>query len=125
MTPQEFGEVADKWWAAYNERLDADKVAAALKVEESKLKAQIIDEMLKEKITAIGGAKIRLTMTKEEVPTVKDWAKVHEFIIANDAWDLMEKRIGKLAVQGRWEEGVEVPGVEKFPRYNLSRSQVK
>lgn len=125
MTPKEMGALADAYWDKYHDRLAADKVAAKLKAEESSLSAQLTENMRIEEITTIGGQKVKLELKKELVPTVDDWDKVRKFIIETDGWDLIEKRIGKLACKSRWEADVQVPGVQKFPVYKLSKSEVR
>jgi hypothetical protein len=44
--------------------------------------------------------------------SVQDWDATLEYISATGAWDLLEKRISKIAVEERAEEGVAVPGVK-------------
>ena len=56
---------------------------------------------------------------------VKDWAAVYAHIVETKDFSLLEKRIGKAACKERWEQGVDVPGVEKFPVYKLHESEVK
>lgn len=43
--------------------------------------------------------------------TVRDWESTLNFIRSTQSWDLLERRISKLAVEERAEEGIEVPGV--------------
>lgn len=124
MNATELGELADHYWATQIKRLAADKVAAALKAEEQRAEAAIITEMLSQKITAIGGKSVRLTLPGKPAysPAAKDWTKVYAYIIENDAFELLEKRLGKLACRERWDAGVTIPGVEKFPVWKLSHS---
>ena len=84
-------------------------------------------EMQEQKITAIGGARVRLTLdaTPTMEPMVKVWSSVYEYILETKDFSLLEKRIGKAAVKERWENGVIVPGVEKFAVYKLHESEVK
>ena len=125
MSPKELGALADLYWDVYHRRISADKDAAKLKLEENSYKATLIEEMRMEEITSIGGEKIKLSLSSELVPTVESWEKVYEFIKETDGWDLLEKRIGKLACKARWEADVLVPGVQKFRVYKLSKSEVK
>ena len=127
MTPQELGEKADEFFNKKTERLAADKVAKALKEEESTLEALLISELRAASITSIGGKKVKASIPVEPdyVPAVNDWAKVQAEIIATGDFSLLEKRIGRAAVKERWENGETVPGVEKFPVYKLSIEKVK
>jgi hypothetical protein len=105
--------------------LAADRAAAELKKKEQWLFVQITTEMRKENISAIGGQRVSLTLKKEDVPTAEDWDKVWKYIQESGQFDLLEKRLGKLACKERWENGIEIPGVIRFPVYKLSKSEVK
>lgn len=125
MTSEELGVLADAYWDVYHKRLEADKWAKELKLREDKAKAKLIEEMRLNKLTAIGGQDVRLGLESEVVPVVEDWNKLYEHIKQNDAFDLLEKRIGKLAAKARWDADVQVPGVGKLRVYKLSKSEVK
>jgi hypothetical protein len=125
MSPKELAELGDEFWTVLQERLAADRAAALLKTKESKLQAQIVEEMRKENVSAIGGQRVSLTLKKEDVPTAESWEKVWGYIQETGQFDLLEKRLGKLACKERWENGIEIPGVVRFPVYKLSKSEVK
>lgn len=127
LPPKTLGMLADEFHEARIARLAADKVAAALKTEESRLEATLIDQMIKQESTACGGKKLKVSIPAEPdyKPTVKDWDKVYEYILKTKDFSLLHKRIGEGAVAERWEAGENVPGVEKFPVYKLSRSEIK
>jgi len=125
MNLEELGALSDEYWEVYNERLKADKVAAALKVRENELYAAITQCLRENELTAIGGQKVRLEMKTEFVPAIKDWSRFYEHIQKTGEFDLLEKRPGKVACRARWDLGEEVPGVERFPVYKLSKSEVK
>lgn len=126
LSAKDLGELADAWWDAKNACLGAYKVAAALKLKESALEAKILQEMREQEISAVGGRVVRLSMdpTPQQVPVVKNWQKLYEYIIHNDAFELLERRVGKNACKERWAEGEEIPGVEKFPVWKFSKSAV-
>lgn len=120
------GQLADLYDAYRDERLEADKVAAGLKATESAAQELLITQMRLQEVSAVGGKSVRLGLSGPDyVPSVTDWPKFYEFIKENDAFELLERRPGKAACRERWEDGQVVPGVEKFPVYKLSRSEVK
>jgi len=120
------GELADEFWQVKAERLAADKVAKELKTREEALNAKLIEQMLRQKISAVGGASIVLIMnTPTYEPAVKDWPKFWEYILETKDFSLLEKRPGRAAIKERWGLEQSVPGVEKFPVYKLSKSGVK
>jgi hypothetical protein len=125
LTSKQLADIADLYWLKRTERLAADKVAAALAAEENKAKATLIEQFLLQDITAIGGKAVRLAIKKDFVPAVKDWSKLYDYIKQNNAFELLEKRPGRLACKERWEHGEIIPGVEQFPSYSLSKEGVK
>jgi hypothetical protein len=126
LSAKELGVLADVFWATKNKRLAADKVAKALKTEESTLEAKLIEQMLRTSISSIGGKTVVLGLpTPTQEPVVSDWAEFWQFIKATDDISLFEKRPGRAAIKERWENGETIPGVGKFPVYKLSKSGVK
>lgn len=119
------GQAADEWWAVKQARLEADKVSANLKARENLLQAAIIEQCRLQEISGVGGKTIRVGLEKDDQPTVKDWPKFYEYILQTKDFSLLEKRPGKAAVKERWEDGVQVPGVEAFPVYKLSKQGVR
>jgi hypothetical protein len=119
--------IADIWFVTYKDRLAADKAAAVLKDLESAAYALIIEQMRMQELTAIGGSKIRVGMNPDPdyQPHVKDWEKFYAYVLETKDFSFLERRPGKAAIKERWEDGIDVPGVEKFPVYKLTRNEVK
>jgi hypothetical protein len=127
MSAADLAALADKYWRIRQQRLAADKVAEALKTDESAAEATLIAQMRLQNLTAIGGAVVRLSLptVPEYKPAVKDWQALYSHILASRDFSLLQKRVGEAACKERWAADVEVPGVEKFPVYKLSKSEVK
>jgi hypothetical protein len=127
MSASELGALTDKWWELKAERLAADKVAKELKVKESAAEATIIEQLLKQGITSIGGQNIAAALKKSEEPVLSSWPDFWEYVCATKDASLIERRIGRAAIKERWgaEVPVAVPGVTSFPVYKLSKSGVK
>lgn len=123
----ELGKIADYYHDTKTARLAADKAAAALKTKEEQAKNALITQMRAQGISAAGGKKLRCTIDPEPdyKPTVKDWSKLYAHILKTKDFSFLQKRIGEAAVKERWEDGVIVPGVDKFPMYKLSTSEIK
>lgn len=126
MTATDLAQLADHYWTTRAKRLDADKVAKDLKDEESRTEATLIKEMREQQLTAIGGKLVRLAIptVPEYVPAVKDWDVLYKHILESGDFSLLHKRVGNTACKERWDAGEEVPGIEKFPVYKLSKSGV-
>lgn len=99
-------------------RLAADKVAASLKSDEDALKADLIAVCNKNQ----GGYDL-VTHTIEydtgEKPAPEDWTKIREYVVANDAADIMQARLHEGACKERWDDGVEIPGVFHKPTESI------
>jgi len=126
-TPAALAALSDELGTKRAERLAADKVAAALATEESRLSGLLLLYMRENQLTSIGGALHTVTVASEPdlMPAVKDWGAYWEYAVANNAPEMFERRPGKLACRERWEAGEEIPGVEKFPVYKLTVKGVK
>ena len=91
-------------------RLAADKRAATLKSDEDKLKQEIITACRENG----GGFDLATHVIEYSVvdkPAAEDWNQIRAYVIANDAADLMQARLHEGAVNERWADGVEIPGV--------------
>lgn len=63
----------------------------------------------------LGYAKI----VEEDMGNVNDWNKFYKYIVKNDAWDLLQKRVGQTAYRERKEAGVKIPGTDNFVKESL------
>lgn len=124
LTAKELAAIADAFLAAQTERLKADKVAEALKAQETMYQSCVIEQLRKQEISAIGGTAVILELKDEDQPRVEDWALFQKYILKTKDFSLLERRPGKAAIKERWEDGKEVPGVSRFKVYKLSRRKV-
>jgi hypothetical protein len=107
----ELGQLADQLEVKRQERLAADKKAAALKSEESALKAQLISEMEENNLSSVGGQICIVKRTTKERAIASSWPDIYSYILEHDAFDLLHRRLTDSAVLLRRDDGVEVPGV--------------
>lgn len=126
MDASEMAALADSYWVTYQKRLAADKVAKSLKVEESKLEAQILATLRADEITAIGGKLVVLSIDTEPdmVPTMSDYPVFCQFVLSSKDLSLLERRVSKATVKERWDLGVEVPGITRFPVFKLHKHKL-
>lgn len=126
LTSKELATLADCWVRTNAQRLALDKESAVLKADEELAKATLIAQFQKQGITGIGGTTVRVAMNPEPdyVPAIKDWTKYYAYIYKNKAWELLERRPGRAACKERWEQGVSIPGCDKFPVFKLTKQGV-
>lgn len=126
LTAGQMGTLADAFWDTKNKRLRVDKEAKALKVTENAIEAKLIEQMLRQEVTAAGGKTVILTLpAPKQEPAVTSWPEFWEFIKKENDMSLFEKRPGRAAIKERWEAGEVIPGVSKFPVYGLAKQGVK
>ena len=116
-------DLVDAYIAKRDERLKLDKEAAALKEHEDDLHKVIIAKLREQGATAYGGLRGVVKMHENVEPNVEDWPQTYEYIKANDAWELLHKRITVTAVKERWDAGEAVPGVGRVTKYKLTVSK--
>jgi hypothetical protein len=51
-------------------------------------------------------------ITRKEQATVKDWEATLQYIRENEAYDLLERRVSRIAVRTLVDEGTPPPGVD-------------
>jgi len=123
--PRTMGKCADKLYELRQQRLEAQKVASEIEAEEKALKAHIIDNLPKSNASGVQGKTARVTVVTREEPQVKDEEAFRKFLNRSKRFDLAYKlRPSGPAIRELWEEGKDVPGVEKFNVVTISMNKV-
>jgi len=118
-------DLALSWRKARAERLAAQKLVDKLQEAENQLKKQVMERLEKAKNKAVSnGDRLFQLVTKDE-PTAEDWPQIYAHIQKTGEFELIERRLSKLAVKERAELGEKVPGVAWFPVTQLSDTQAK
>lgn len=120
---KDLASLADTYYATRERRLALQREVDLIDKEEKTLKGQIIKALKEGEAKAIGGKTVTVTLKTKNVAVAADWDKIHKYIIENDAWDLMQRRLLQSGIDARWEEGVALPGIEAFPVDELSISK--
>jgi hypothetical protein len=87
---------------------------------ETKLKDHLILELPKSDASGVTGTLARAQINSRRVPTVKDWDAFFAYVKANDAWELLARRVNDSAVAERWDNGETIPGVDAFNLVSVS-----
>lgn len=93
-----------------------------LQEQKTVLEAGLLATMEAQGIEQSRGATATVTVTKATVPNVHDWDALYDFIKANDAFYLLDRRASAPSYRELLEarDGVPVPGVEPFERTTIS-----
>lgn len=126
--PKTLAQCADRLFDVKAERLAESKKLEPLKQEETALKTHIIDNLPKSLASGIAGKKARVTVTKNTVPSVKDWEAFYKWIKKTGNFHVLGKSINAEAIEEIWaasKKGVKaVPGVEAFTVVGLSLNKI-
>ncbi len=125
--PTKLGDLIDLGRTLEQQRLafqrEADERISAMKAEEKRVDDAVLAALEKAGMEKGSGKSATATLNKAAVPTVKDWSLVYEYIRRTGAFDLLEKRIGRMAYRERMEVGDKVPGIETFWAKSISYSK--
>ena len=93
---------------------DAIEAGAKTKVADIKAKLEKLEAWIKERADADGVTSFKTPhgtafLTTTDYATVDDWDAVLGFIRSNDAFDMLEKRVSKIAVRGYIDSTKAVP----------------
>lgn len=121
---KKMGTCADRLYALKAKRLAAQKVADEIKEEETALKEHIINTLPKSEASGIAGKMARVTVVNKTVPRVEDWDKFYRHVKRTGNFEMLQRRVGEKAIQERWDNGKEVPGVSHFTFPIISMNKV-
>ncbi len=121
---QAMGELADEWWTLRASRLAIEKEVARIREQESRAKSALLQSLTENKVTSVGGQKVRVTHVVKDKPSVNDWEEVYSYIRETGSFDILQRRIGERAVKDRWDDGVKIPGIESYPIDEISYSKM-
>jgi hypothetical protein len=107
------------------ERLAIEKQAEAVKEKETELKRQIMDGLQAAGINSVGDNKKVYALVQKDEPVADDWKALYTHIQQTGEFELLYRRINPAAIKERWENGIKVPGIQKFPSLVLSITKAK
>lgn len=122
--PKSLGACADLLYKTREERLKLQREVDRLEKKESALENHFIEELSKDS-TGVAGRVARVQINSKPVPVVEDWSKFYTYIKKNNAFELLQRRLSAKAVEERWEDKKQVPGVGRFNAKKVSCTKLK
>lgn len=101
-------------------RLAASKEVQKMEEQESELKQAIITALREGKPELLGSSASRVSLSTKYKPVAEDWAKIYQFIGKHNAFELLQRRLTESAVMERLNDGQTIPGINKFPVFDIS-----
>ena len=102
-------DLLQQYYETRAQRLELDRQSAALQVQEDKLKYELIKAH--NAGDTLSHRAYLFSYSEKPVPYVEDWSKLTQWIIDNDAPDVLQKRLTESAIMARIREGEVIPGV--------------
>lgn len=125
MSTLTLGQAIDSLYEARAERLAKAKEVKDLQTKEATAKAQVLVLLRESGLEKASGKLATAGITTEDIPHVKDWDAIFEYIKDNDRFDLVQRRIGVVAWRDLWRDGVLVPGTEAAVDVDISLTKSK
>lgn len=117
---KELGTVIDKLYA-FDQDIDVvERQLKKLKDKRAIMERKLLGQLQDGKLEKAAGHKAIASITKREIPTIKNPRKFQKFVIKNNAFDLYQNRVASRAYFARREDGTVVPGVEVFKKVSVS-----
>ena len=100
---------------------EAKEKTAAIKLKMEKLEAWIKEQADTQGVTSFKTRSGTAFLTTTDFATVADWDAMIDFVRENEAYDLLEKRVSKVAVRGYIDQTKAVPpGVNYGTRLDVN-----
>jgi RAB protein geranylgeranyltransferase component A len=99
-----------------------DTKVEALKAQQEELKNAMKDQMKAMGVTSVRTPEGTVVMSVKTVYDTNDWDSFKQFVVANDAVDLLQKRIAQTNMKQFLEEnpGLVPPGLNSRAEYDIS-----
>ena len=123
--PTNVAECIDAYYTARQARLDAAKALEPLVTEERVLKEHIVELLHKNQLQGAMGKTASAEIVRKRFPQVTDWDALNKFAKKKGNDDLLKVSLNPAAVQARWADNVDVPGVGFFEDEQLSIHKAK
>lgn len=109
-------ESIDEWFKLQSKRLELQAQAKEIEEAEKDLQGQFSKIMKDNRILKFEATSCIVELNEAyDVPTVRNWELFYKYIIENNAFEMLQKRISAPAVREHWDSGEHIPGVDKFP----------
>lgn len=114
------GEAIDNLYTARAARLAMAKEIKDLQATEATAKLVVLKMLGESGLAKASGQLATAGITTDDIPFIKNWDEVYEYIKINDRFDLLQRRIGVVAWRDLYKDGILVPGTEAAIDTDLS-----
>ncbi|MFW5972402.1 MAG: hypothetical protein ACOCTG_00305 [Bacteroidota bacterium] len=114
------GDLIDELNDVRERKRDLNAQLKDLDEQYKELERQILEHMDAAGTELVASGRTRASVQRQIVPSVTDWEAFEEYVKANDALYLFERRVASKPWRELHESGEQVPGTEPFERRSLS-----
>jgi len=118
-------ELMLEWRKQRLARIALGKEVEKMEEVEKEMKLLLIARLKKLANKSVSNGDRLVQLVIKDEPTVTDWPTLYAHIRKTGEFELLERRLGKVAVKERWEDAKQVPGVGKMPVEGLSDTAAK
>jgi hypothetical protein len=111
--PKTVGGTCDALIRIRDERLALQKQVDKLKESQTALEHHFVHLCRAQKTDSARGKLATCSYKVVPVPVVENWSTVYDYIVENDAFDLLHKRVSSTAWLERMEEGERIGGIKR------------
>lgn len=121
--PATMGECIDLAYAIREERLAKTKEVKHLKFREEQLRNHLYATFGEDGIKGARGTIASCSVGEELRPVPVDWEQIYTYIRDNNEFELLEKRLARIAYRERYDRGIIIPGTEAYlyPKMSLTK----
>lgn len=113
-------EISDRLFALRDKLRELDDERKQITEQINSLKVIALARADEQGATRISTATGTLIVTETEVPNVNDWEEVWKYIVDNDAYHLVQKRINSAAYRELLKLGEELPGADTYVKRDVN-----
>lgn len=121
--PKSIGLCADEYSSVRALRLAMEKIVEGVKARETEIQDYIISNLSAGSDTGASGLKYRAQIVKNDAVHITNWQEFTGYVLENDRFDLLQKRLSDKAALDLFADGVDVPGLEKMkvPKVSITK----
>jgi len=101
------------------QRLSLQREADLLEQQEKTLQSELINIMVSRGLDTFTDGEDQASLVITVEPIATSWPTLLDYIRANDALDILQKRLTPSAIKARWAEGHDVPGIDRAEKHTL------
>ena len=122
--PKSIGAAIDLLYTLRSNRLAEEKKIEELKAQESALREHIMANFAKSDLDGAKGKLATASIKRSTQAEIEDWPKYLKWVLKNEAYACVQKRVGITALREYWDNGKQVPGVTPIQVEDLSLTKV-